>query len=46
MEAYEGFMREVFHDDPNVRAFRTIVALREVVGPGLVGLQGQRQQTG
>jgi Lrp/AsnC family transcriptional regulator, leucine-responsive regulatory protein len=30
MEAYERFTREVFHDDPNVRAFRTIVALREV----------------
>jgi Lrp/AsnC family leucine-responsive transcriptional regulator len=30
MEAYEVFTREVFHDDPNVRAFRTIVSLREV----------------
>lgn len=30
MEAYEKFTREMFHDDPNVRAFRTIVALREV----------------
>ncbi len=28
MEAYETFAREVFHDDPNVKAFRTIVALR------------------
>lgn len=30
METYERFAREVFHDDPNVRAFRTIIALREV----------------
>lgn len=30
MEAYETFAREVFHDDPNVRAFRTMVAMREV----------------
>ncbi|TCZ64088.1 Lrp/AsnC family transcriptional regulator [Roseicella aquatilis] len=30
MEAYEGFTREMFQDDPNVRAFRTIVALRDV----------------
>jgi Lrp/AsnC family leucine-responsive transcriptional regulator len=33
MEAYEGFAREMFHDDPNVRAFRTIVSMREIVGP-------------
>ena len=33
MEAYEGFSREMFHDDPNVRAFRTIIAMREIVGP-------------
>jgi Lrp/AsnC family transcriptional regulator, leucine-responsive regulatory protein len=33
MEAYEAFTREVFHDDPNVRAFRTIIAMREIVGP-------------
>ena len=32
MEAYEGFARDVFHDDRNVRAFRTIVAIRQVVG--------------
>jgi Lrp/AsnC family leucine-responsive transcriptional regulator len=32
MEAYDNFAREVFHDDPNVKAFRTIVAMREVVG--------------
>lgn len=32
MAAYEGFARDVFHDDPNVRAFRTIIAIREVVG--------------
>jgi Lrp/AsnC family transcriptional regulator, leucine-responsive regulatory protein len=33
MEAYEAFAREVFHDDPNVRAFRTIIAMREIIGP-------------
>ncbi|HEX7390874.1 MAG TPA: Lrp/AsnC family transcriptional regulator [Acidiphilium sp.] len=33
MEAYEGFVREVFHDDPNVKGFRTMVAMREVIGP-------------
>jgi Lrp/AsnC family transcriptional regulator, leucine-responsive regulatory protein len=33
MEAYESFAREMFHDDPNVRAFRTIVSMREIVGP-------------
>jgi Lrp/AsnC family leucine-responsive transcriptional regulator len=33
MEAYETFAREVFHDDPNVRAFRTIITMREVIGP-------------
>jgi Lrp/AsnC family transcriptional regulator, leucine-responsive regulatory protein len=33
MEAYEVFTREVFHDDSNVRAFRTIIAMREIVGP-------------
>lgn len=32
MDAYETFAREVFHDDPNVRSFRTIVAMRQVVG--------------
>lgn len=30
MADYERFTREMFHDDPNVRGFRTIVALREV----------------
>ena len=30
MAAYEDFTRAMFHDDPNVKAFRTIVALREV----------------
>lgn len=30
MEAYERFTRKVFHGDPNVRAFRTIITLREV----------------
>lgn len=34
MEAYETFTRAVFHDDPNVRSFRTIVALRHVAGTG------------
>ncbi|WP_027132942.1 Lrp/AsnC family transcriptional regulator [Geminicoccus roseus] len=32
MEAYEGFVREVFHDNRNVRAFRTLVAIRQVKG--------------
>ncbi|MEE7465485.1 AsnC family transcriptional regulator [Methylobacterium fujisawaense] len=32
MEAYEAFTREVFHDEPNVRAFRTIIAMRQIVG--------------
>lgn len=32
MEAYEGFARDLFHDDPNVRTFRTFVAIRRVVG--------------
>jgi len=32
MEAYETFTREVFLADPNVRAFRTLVVMREVVG--------------
>jgi DNA-binding Lrp family transcriptional regulator len=31
-EAYDLFAREVFHDDSNVKAFRTIVSMREVVG--------------
>ena len=30
MEAYEGFCKDVFHDDPNVKSFRTIIAMREV----------------
>lgn len=34
MGAYDAFARAVFHDDPNVRAFRTIIAMREVVGAG------------
>ncbi len=37
MEAYEGFARAVFHDDPNVRAFRTLVTLHDAVVPGLPG---------
>ncbi|MBR0670034.1 Lrp/AsnC family transcriptional regulator [Roseomonas soli] len=32
MEAYATFTREMFHDDPNVASFRTIVTLREVEG--------------
>lgn len=32
MEAYETFVRAVFHDDPNVRGFRTMVAMRQVIG--------------
>lgn len=32
MQAYERFTREVFHDDPNVRTFRTVIAMRKVVG--------------
>ena len=32
MEAYEALARELFLDDPNVRGFRTLVAMREVVG--------------
>ncbi|ACA15860.1 transcriptional regulator, AsnC family [Methylobacterium sp. 4-46] len=35
MEAYEAFAREVFHADPNVRAFRTIIAMRQVAGTPL-----------
>ena len=32
MDAYEAFMRDMFLADANVRGFRTLVALREVVG--------------
>ena len=32
MEAYETLTRELFQADPNVRGFRTLVAMREVVG--------------
>ncbi len=31
---YERFTREVFQDDPNVKLFRTLVALHEVRLPG------------
>ncbi|MBE9603427.1 Lrp/AsnC family transcriptional regulator [Acetobacteraceae bacterium H6797] len=34
MGAYEAFSREVLLDDANLRSFRTIVSMREVVGPG------------
>lgn len=32
MAAFETFAREVLHDDPNVRSFRTMVVMREIVG--------------
>ena len=32
MADYEAFTRAVFHDDPNVKAFRTLVAMRQVIG--------------
>jgi len=32
MEAYEAFTREIFYDDPNVRSFRTIIAMRQIAG--------------
>jgi len=32
MEAYEALTRELLLGDPNVRAFRTLVAMREIVG--------------
>jgi DNA-binding Lrp family transcriptional regulator len=32
MDEYEAFTREMFHDDKNVRAFRTLVVIREVAG--------------
>lgn len=38
MEAYERFTREVFHDDLNVKAFRTIIALREVTVRAIPGI--------
>ncbi|MFO1071893.1 MAG: Lrp/AsnC ligand binding domain-containing protein [Geminicoccaceae bacterium] len=31
MAAFETFAREVLHDDPNVRSFRTMVVMREIV---------------
>lgn len=42
MDAYERFTREVFHDDPNVRAFRTIITLRDVVNFRTAGSMGLR----
>ncbi|ABQ29132.1 AsnC family transcriptional regulator (plasmid) [Acidiphilium multivorum AIU301] len=30
--AYERFARDVFHNDPNVKGFQTIIALREIAG--------------
>ncbi len=32
METYEAFTRNLFLADPNVRGFRTLVAMRETVG--------------
>ncbi|WP_232629620.1 Lrp/AsnC family transcriptional regulator [Methylobacterium sp. Leaf118] len=32
MAAYEDFSRTVFQDEPNVRSFRTMVSMRQVVG--------------
>lgn len=32
MEAYDNFVCSVFHSDSNVRSFRTLVSMREVVG--------------
>jgi len=31
MEAFDTFSREVLNDDPNVRAFRTTIAIRQIV---------------
>ncbi|TNC06439.1 Lrp/AsnC family transcriptional regulator [Methylobacterium terricola] len=31
MSAYDEFVREVFHNDPNIKSFRSIVAIREVI---------------
>jgi DNA-binding Lrp family transcriptional regulator len=31
MASYEAFTREMFLDNPNVRSFRTLVAMREIV---------------
>lgn len=31
MDQYDTFTHEVFHDDPNVKSFRTHVTIREVV---------------
>lgn len=43
MESYETFAREVFHDDSNVKSFRTIVTLREAVNPRRTFSEGRRQ---
>ncbi len=32
MEAYDAFTRTVFHDDPNVKSYRSFITMREVVG--------------
>jgi DNA-binding Lrp family transcriptional regulator len=37
MAEYEAFSRAVFHGEPNVRGFRTVVAMRQVVGPAAPG---------
>jgi DNA-binding Lrp family transcriptional regulator len=31
MEAYLTFAREMFHGDPNIKAFRTMISMREIV---------------
>jgi DNA-binding Lrp family transcriptional regulator len=33
MNAYDAFTRDVFHEDPNVKSFRTLVTIRNVVDP-------------
>lgn len=45
MEAYERFTRQTFHDDPNVKAFRTIITLREVTGSGLTQWSSTARRT-
>jgi DNA-binding Lrp family transcriptional regulator len=32
MAEYDAFTHAVFHEEPNVRAFRTVIAMRQVVG--------------
>jgi DNA-binding Lrp family transcriptional regulator len=37
MAEYDAFTRAVFHGEPNVRAFRSVIAMRQVVGPAPPG---------